>query len=1026
MATQKVEREMAIQAVEQYLDDEGLPITTKKAVGPKELRIVESQRLGSGSLTQSTFVGRQREMGKLKGVLEDALSGQGQLLMLVGEPGIGKTRTAQELAAYAETRGAQILWGWCYEEEGAPPFWPWVQLLRAYVQQRDPEQLQLEMGPGAADIAEVISEVRGKLPGLEPPLALQLEQARFRLFDSISTFLKNAAQSQPLMLVLDDLHWADKPSLLLLQFLARQLGESHLLVVGCYRDLELSRQHPLSEALAQLSRLPVFQRELLLGMSQEDSGQFIEMTAGMWPSPQLLETIHAHTEGNPFFLKEMTRLLSEQGKLMTAEIGGPEGIIMPQGVREVIGQRLNRLSESCHETLTIASIIGREFDFRLLRILTDEDTDEQLLGVIDEALASRLVEELPGGRERYRFSHSLIQQTLAEELSSSRKVRWHARIGEVLEELYGVDGEAHAAELVYHFAKAEPVLGPEKLVYYSLLAGEGALATYAYEEALAHFQQGLVAMEGRPLDAETADLLFGLGRAQATTLQWHQMHEAYISLNRAFDCYVELGAIPRALAVAEYPVYITAGHTGAARLIARALPLIPPESHQAGYLLARYGAALGVQEVDYARATEALQQAVTIARHQQDSILELWALTYGAVLDVHHFQWSETLRKNRQATQLARRIGEPLAEVWARYWAAHSSHVLGDLSSATHQAKVGLAIAEQLRDCNCLSVMLLSNALVSELQGNWAAARHYSDRGLAVAPSDQRLIGHRAVLEYQVGEFSQSEAYLRQLLDSILQTPPGPTMPYAIQALVIPVVAQISGIADRLDAAEAATQAVLSAQSATPLVAKLARTGLALIVLLRRDIEAARELYDALVSQRGTMSSLFIADDRLLGLLATTQGWLDQAMVHFEDALVFCRQAGYRPELAWTCYDCAEVLLQRGHPGDRTRAMSLLEDSFAISSELGMRPLLERVQPLQERVALRPGSVPVYPDGLSQREVEVLRLIALGKSNRDISEELVISLRTVAHHVTSILNKTGASNRTEAAAYAARHGLVSW
>jgi predicted ATPase len=328
------------------------------------------------TLTGGEFVGRQREMGKLKAVLEDALSGQGQLLMLVGEPGIGKTRTAQELAAHAETRGAQVLWDWCYEEEGAPPFWPWVQPIRAYVQQRNAEQLHSEMGPGAADIAEVVSEVRGKLPSLEPPPALQPEQARFRLFGSITTFLKSAAQSQPLMLVLDDLHWADKPSLLLLQFLARQLGESHLLVVGCYRDLELSRQHPLSEALAQLSRLPVFQRELLLGISQEDSGQFIEMAAGIRPSPQLVETIHAHTEGNPFFLKEMTRLLSERGELRAAGIGGPEGIRIPQGVREVIGQRLNRLSEACHQTLTIASVIGREFDFRLLRTLSDEVTDE--------------------------------------------------------------------------------------------------------------------------------------------------------------------------------------------------------------------------------------------------------------------------------------------------------------------------------------------------------------------------------------------------------------------------------------------------------------------------------------------------------------------------------------------------------------------------------------------------------------------------------------------------------------------------
>jgi DNA-binding CsgD family transcriptional regulator len=982
------------------------------------------------TIAGGAFVGRQREMGKLKSALEDALSGQGRLLMLVGEPGIGKTRTAQELAAHAEARGAQVLWGWCYEEEGAPPFWPWVQPIRSYIQQRDSERLLPEMGSGAADIAEVVSQVRDKLPGLKPPLALPPEQARFRLFDSITTFLKNAAQSQPLMLVLDDLHWADKPSLLLLQFLARQLGESHLLVLGCYRDLELSRQHPLSEALAQLSRLPVFQRELLLGISQEDTGRFIEMTAGMRPSPKLVETIHTYTEGNPFFLKEMTQLLSELGELRASEVGDPEGIRVPQGVREVIGQRLNRLSESCHQVLTIASIIGREFDFRLLRTLSDETTDEQLLEVIDEVLAARLVEELPGGRERYRFSHTLIQQTLAEELSSSRKVRWHARIGEALEELYGADGEAHAAELAYHFTKAEPVLGPDKLVRYSLLAGEVALAAYAYEEALVHFQQGLLAKESLPADVETADLLFGLGKAQAATLQWHQIHEVYISLNQAFDCYVELGAIPHALAVAEYPIPITPGYTGATRLIARALALIPLESHQAGRLLTRYGTALGVEEVDYTRATEALQQAVTIARREQDNILELWALTYGAVVDAYHLQWSETLHKDRQAAQLARQIDEPLAEVWARYWAAHASHVLGDLPGAIHEAAVGLAVAERLRDCNCLSSMLWTNEFVSELQGNWEGARYYSDRGLTVAPSDQRALGTRAVLEYQVGEFGQGEVYLVRFLESILMPSPESTLQISvwhntIKAVLIPMLAQISGVANRFDAAEAAARVILSAPSVPPMVAKFARTGLALMAHLRRDIAAAREQYDTLASHRGTISSFLIADDRLLGLLSATQGQLDQAMVHFEDALAFCRKASYRPELAWTCYDYANALIQRGHPGDPVSAMSLLDASLAIASELGMRPLAERAATLQQQNQLR-NLIPAYPDGLSQREIEVLRLMALGKSNRDIADDLVISLRTVEHHVTSILNKTGAANRTEAAAYAARHGLVSW
>ena len=195
---------------------------------------------------RGTFVGRQREMGELKVALDDAMAGQGRLVMLAGEPGIGKTRTAQELASYAETLNAQVWWGRCYEEQGAPPYWPWLQPLRSYIQQQTPQQLQAEMGSGAADIAEIVPELGEKLPNLETAPALEPEQARFRLFSSITNFLKNAAQSQPLMLVLDDLHWADRSSLLLLEFLAREIETTPLMVLGTYRDVEVSRRHPLS------------------------------------------------------------------------------------------------------------------------------------------------------------------------------------------------------------------------------------------------------------------------------------------------------------------------------------------------------------------------------------------------------------------------------------------------------------------------------------------------------------------------------------------------------------------------------------------------------------------------------------------------------------------------------------------------------------------------------------------------------------------------------------------------------------
>ena len=267
--------------------------------------------------------------------------------------------------------------------------------IRAYVQHADVEQLVAEIGPGAADIADIIPEVRQKLPGLEPSPALEPVQARFRLFDSIAKFLTNAAQAQPLLVVLDDLQWADKPSLLLLEFIARLLGDSRILIVGCYRDVELSRQHPLSETLGQLAREPVFQRELLRGLTEEETGRFIETAAGADAPGELVAAVYTHTEGNPFFMTEIIRLMLEQGNLTGQEFAAEGNIRIPEGVREVIGRRLNRLSDHCNQVLTNASVIGREFDFRLLSTLSDNMSEDQLLGAIDEAVTAQLIEEVP-------------------------------------------------------------------------------------------------------------------------------------------------------------------------------------------------------------------------------------------------------------------------------------------------------------------------------------------------------------------------------------------------------------------------------------------------------------------------------------------------------------------------------------------------------------------------------------------------------------------------------------------------------
>ena len=976
------------------------------------------------------FVGRQRELAELSAAREDALSGCGRLVMLAGEPGIGKTRTAQELASLAESRGAQVLWGRCYEENGAPPYWPWVQVIRAYVQQAGAEQLAAEMGTGAADIAEIVSELTDKLPGLETHPTIDPEQDRFRLFASITNFFKTASQSRPLILVLDDVHWADQSSLQLLECISREIMGSPLLVIGAYRDVELSRRHPLSETLAQLSRLPEggYQRVLLRGLDQENTARFLLAGTGIEPAPGLVEALYAQTEGNPFFMTEVIRLLSDSGELTASRTGTPEGLRIPESVREVIGRRLNRLSDECNEVLTTASIIGREFDFRLLNTLIGGMSEDQLLQLVEEAVFSHLIEDVPGQLDRYQFVHAIFQQTLAEEVTTSRGVRLHARIGEALEDLYGDDAEVHSAELAHHFAEAQTSIGPQKLVQYSLLAGERALAAHAYEEALGHFERGLagrsIALSGTETasDEEAADLLFGLARARSATFERHQAAEVFASLSRAFDYYAKAGKVDLAVAVAGSPVSRHSTEMG--RLIDRALAMVAPDSHEAGRLLSRYGGVLGSTEGQYDGAREAFSRALTIARHEGDETLEMQTLAEAASLAYVHLRHEESFQRSVSVIELARRIDDPRTEVFARFHAVGANYTRGNLEEAVRQATEALPVAETLRDRYLLSRVLWMNSSVYHLAGDWRTAREFSDRGLAESGQSSVILGTRVLLEYEIGEFEQGEAYLNRLLEAMGLVSPA-VIDYAFPTVVLPLVDRITGDAKWTDvAAESAERVAAAASSPLPILA--AKTALGLVAALRGDADSAGEQYQFLQQYRGmVVPGLLLSVDRLLGLLSQTMGNLDQSGVHFEDALVFCGKAGYRPELAWTCHDYASCLLARGKPGDGYRAMTLLNQSVGITFDLGMSPLMERAAALKSQIESGPEPDPVPPDGLTSREVEVLRHIANGRSSRDVAEELVLSIRTVERHITNIYRKIKARGRADATAYALGHGLLS-
>jgi hypothetical protein len=367
-----------------------------------------------------TFVGREHELAQLKETFDAALSGEGGLAMVVGEPGIGKTALCEQLETYAVLRGGQALVGHCYEEGSlSQPYLAFVEALRAYVMTREDDGLRSDLGDGAGVVARIVSEIRARLH-VDPPAASSPEDDRWRLLEAVTSFLRNASSAKPLVAVLEDLHWADRGTLDLLQHVARNLQGSRLLVVGTYRDVDVDRAHPLSAALGELRRSGSFVRIALHGLTVDEVHRMISTVVGQEARRSIAEAIYRQTEGNPLFVQEVIRLVAEEG-LVKREGGRwipttdtlPETRI-PEGLRDVIGKRLSHLSGHTNQLLASASVIGRDFDLAVLRAIADV-AEQELERSIEEAVRVGVLEErAQPGSVRYRFTHAFFRQTLYE------------------------------------------------------------------------------------------------------------------------------------------------------------------------------------------------------------------------------------------------------------------------------------------------------------------------------------------------------------------------------------------------------------------------------------------------------------------------------------------------------------------------------------------------------------------------------------------------------------------------------------
>ncbi|MEE8346459.1 MAG: AAA family ATPase, partial [Dehalococcoidia bacterium] len=914
------------------------------------------------------FVGRRREIDELKAALEDTLSGKGRLMMLVGEPGIGKTRLAQEFAVYASLRGAQVLTGRCYEGDVAIPYMPFVEAFREYVRGRDDPDLRRELGEGAPEVAKLVSEIRQRFPDIPeaPPLGGDAE--RLRLFESVTGFVRNASAANPLVLFLDDIHWADKPSLLLLQYLARGTRSDRVLIVGAYRDVELDRAHPLAEVVAGLRHERLYQRVLLRGLPAQEVHAMIAAIGQQAGTPdqevtdEFAQAIYRETEGNPFFIEEVLKHLVEEGKLYRE--GGQwtrdpsvniEEMGIPEGVREVIGRRLSRLSEGCNRLLTLASTMTGGFSWETLKAIGGED-EAALLDILDEALRSQVIRERKDGSEgTYDFTHALIRQTLYGELSTPRRVVLHRQIGHAMERVYATNLEPHLAELAHHFYQAAPGGDVDKAIDYATRAAERALSLAAYEEAAGLYDIALQAVElkERADEGQRCELFLSLGDARWKAGDTDGAKETF---RRAAELARRLNE-PQRLARAALG---TGGPWGEVGVIDEPLIDVLEEALEAlgegdsplrARVLSRLALAFYWTGSPERRAALS-QEAVGMARRVGDPPTLAYALMRRIYTISGPGNVDDQLAAATEIVRQAEELGDREMALQGHLFRLLSLLELGDIPAVDVEMEAHARLAEELRQPFYLwytdQLRFVRALMEGRFQEAERLARQAQTTGQRVREqdADMRFEIQMLVLRRERGGLDESEAAARRFTEQY------PGLPAWRCAL-----AWLYGELGREGEARAEFERLAADDFADLPRDAIWFTTVAFLsqaCAFLADTGRAATLYDLLLPYAGRnivqgAIACYGSASHYLGLLAATMERWEDAARHFEDALEMNAKIGAKPFVAHTQQEYAGMLVGRDHPGDREKALALLTQALDTAGKLGMKALVERALALKLR-----------------------------------------------------------------------------
>ncbi len=901
-------------------------------------------------VAQTPFVGRGVERAELRRALEQMANGTGSLVMLAGEPGVGKTRLVSEMAVHAADRGLRVLTGRAYESEGMPPYLPFTEALTQCLRACSDEELLADLNGNTPYLARLLPELRRRLPDITDPAPMGPETERYLLFDAVSDFLLKVAARKAILLSLDDLHWADGTTLLLLQHVARRLPESSVLIVSTYRDVEVDERHPLMGLLGELTRQHLGLSITLRPFDREESQALIKAVLGKSPASQVADALYTAAEGNPLFTEELVRHLREQGRDLTDPEVAVTDWTIPESVRQLISKRLARLGRDATRILAYASVLGRDLSLAKVAAVTRKE-EGYVLDLLDEAIEARILRE---GAEGCTFIHPLIHETLYRGLSVPRRRQLHRRVAEALEQLYQQElGAVQLADLAHHFFQAAPGGDVDKAIYYAVRAAEQALSQVAYQEGARLYQMALQALDLKqePDEEQRCELLLGLGDALARAGASVGARETF---QRAAGTARKLAA-PERLARAALGFGRSWSDAGVVDEILVSLleEALRAMGRRDSALRARVLGRMAVEFYysDSREQRESLsQEALDMARRvgEAEALADALSARYLALWGPQNVR--DRLDVATEAVRLAEQVGNKELALLAHMWCFVALLELGDIAGAEAETEAYTRLAGELRQPRYLWYSPAFRAMRALLDGRLAEVEGLAQHALSIGQQAQDSDALQAfgvqmfALRREQGRLQEVEGTVKAFVQQYPVIPSwrcGLAFLYAQLGRQVEALAQFGVLAAndfgdlRQDAFWMAAVALLSDVCA---FLGDARRGAALYELLTpyagRNVVVGRAL-----ACLGSAS-------RHLGLLATTMRHWKDAERHFKDALEMNERMGARAWVAWTQHDYAAMLLARRQPRDRKKALEFLTQALQAAQQMGLEALEGRAQAL--------------------------------------------------------------------------------